>query len=268
MSNDNAYNQSQMGVVDNRSEAQRQSEEMNNGNNTQNPLYGGHNGQTVRDEAAATQSSNNDDDDMFSDDQPSEATTLQQIDVLARHIAYEMDGCDKAKKALTERNGKLDSSKEDLCRIMKEAGMDSCKLACGLTPSASYKPQYYAVDGCSGDGTLAWLRGEVLDVRQFVDVLYAADVAIASYTGMLDWQPVGISGLCSLWPELADQFKAAGPGLADIIKPTVNFNTLNSSLKEYEQQGNVVPDSIATKSMKPAIRMNGKSKFLAAQAGK
>ena len=155
------------------------------------------------------------DDDMFDSEQAETATAMQQIDVLAQHIAHEMDGCDKAKKALSERNGKLDSSKEQLCKIMKEAGMDSVKLACGLSPSASYKPQYYAVDGCSGPDTMAWLREH---------------------------------------------------DLGDIIKLTVNFQTLQSTLKDYEAQGKDVPETFATKSMKPTIRMNGKSKYLAAQA--
>jgi hypothetical protein len=49
--------------------------------------------------------------------------------------------------------------------------------------------------------------------------------------------------------------------LGTIIKPHVNFNTLQATIKEYELQGNIV-DDIFTISNEPTVTMYGKSKFL------
>jgi hypothetical protein len=70
-------------------------------------------------------------------------------------------------------------------------------------------------------------------------------------------------------------FKAAGvtdeelhtwlrqAGLGAIIKETVHFGTLNSTMKEYEQSA-PLPEIIQV-AEKPTIRMNGKTAFLAAR---
>jgi len=51
--------------------------------------------------------------------------------------------------------------------------------------------------------------------------------------------------------------------LGDIIKPTVNFNTAQSTLRAFEDQGNEVPESVVKKSLVYTIRMNGKAAYLA-----
>jgi hypothetical protein len=145
--------------------------------------------------------------EMFGSDK-----TIDKIDKLARFIAVE----DAAVKALEEerkdRSKKLDASKEQLYTMLKEAGMDSCKLECGLNPRATIKMKYYSVTGISSPEMFEWL-------------------------GKND--------------------------LADIIKPTVNFNTLQSTLKTFEEQGGEIPSTIVTKSPTLSITMGGKSKFLA-----
>ena len=50
--------------------------------------------------------------------------------------------------------------------------------------------------------------------------------------------------------------------LGDIIKPTVNFNTLQSTLKAFVLQGHDIPDIFNVVEVQ-SIRMNGKSKYLA-----
>ena len=54
--------------------------------------------------------------------------------------------------------------------------------------------------------------------------------------------------------------------LDGIIKPTVHWSTLSSSLKDWEDiDGNVLPEMF-NKVDKPDIRMNGLSKFLASRS--
>ncbi len=49
--------------------------------------------------------------------------------------------------------------------------------------------------------------------------------------------------------------------LGDIIKPTVHFQTLSATLKEYKDQGNELPD-IFNVSSTPTVTLFGKSKYL------
>ena len=146
-----------------------------------------------------------------------DSTVLAQVGKLAEHVALEMQGCDVDGKALTERKAALDASKEKLNKMMVEAGMRSCKLECGLTPSAVTKMRYYPVCGISSPEMFQYLE----DVN-----------------------------------------------LGDIIKPTVNFNTLQSTLKEYEGQGHDIPESVVKKSPQYTVRMGGKSAFLAERGEK
>ena len=51
--------------------------------------------------------------------------------------------------------------------------------------------------------------------------------------------------------------------LGDIIKPTVHFQTLQSTLKVFEEQGNLIPDNIFNITDYNSVTLYGKSKFLA-----
>ena len=50
--------------------------------------------------------------------------------------------------------------------------------------------------------------------------------------------------------------------LGGIIKPTVHHGTLNSTLKQFIEQGGAAPQLIFNICEKKSVRMNGKSKFL------
>jgi hypothetical protein len=50
--------------------------------------------------------------------------------------------------------------------------------------------------------------------------------------------------------------------LGGIIRPAVNFNTLQSALKDYELQGNVLPNELFNTLDTPTITLFGKSKYL------
>jgi len=56
--------------------------------------------------------------------------------------------------------------------------------------------------------------------------------------------------------------------LDGIIKPYVHFGTLQSTLKDFEEQGSVLPDTIFNIINQKTIRMNGKTKFLAGRKEK
>ena len=55
-------------------------------------------------------------------------------------------------------------------------------------------------------------------------------------------------------------------GMGDIIKPFVHFNTLQSALQQYIEQGGQVPPELLTEQRIPTVVMYGKSKFLNSNA--
>jgi hypothetical protein len=50
--------------------------------------------------------------------------------------------------------------------------------------------------------------------------------------------------------------------LGGIIKPYVHFQTLQSALKDFECQGNILPDELFNMTDTPTVVMFGKSKYL------
>ena len=150
-------------------------------------------------------------DEMFGSN---EAKVQDQIREMAEHIAIEIDAVDNLHKEFVRRKEVLDAAKEQLCRVLQEAGMDSCKLESGLNPKAKVNRKYFKV-GDVEDATLhTWLRGIEL---------------------------------------------------GDIIKPYVHFQTMQSALREFEEQGGKIPENIVTISLHPTVTMYGKSKFLKAR---
>ena len=146
--------------------------------------------------------------EMFGGD----STDIQElIGALAEWIADEMGAVDKFSKELIRRKEALDAAKEKLNHTLTEAGMKSCKLECGLNPSAKTDVKYYPVAGVNSPEFFEWLRAN---------------------------------------------------DLGDIIKPTVSFNTAQSTLKAFEEQGNEVPEAVVTKGLVYTIRMNGKAAYL------
>jgi hypothetical protein len=50
--------------------------------------------------------------------------------------------------------------------------------------------------------------------------------------------------------------------LAGVIKPTVHFQTLQATLKDFDEQGNLVPAELFNVTDTPTVIMFGKSKYL------
>jgi len=149
-------------------------------------------------------------DDMFAS--PVEATTQKQIESMAIFVAVEDDALEKIQKEHDARKANLDQLKSDLCLLMKQNGMESVKLANGLTPKAIIKTKFFKQAGITDEQLFDWLNTN---------------------------------------------------NLGDIIKPTVNFNTMQSTLKMFNGE---IPEAIFNVTDVPTITMYGKSKFLANRA--
>jgi len=85
-------------------------------------------------------------------------TAEEQINELAEYIAIEDNELDMLKSDLAIRKMKLDTAKEQLCNLLKESGMESCKLENGLTPKAILKPKYFKAQGVTDDQLHTWLQ--------------------------------------------------------------------------------------------------------------
>ncbi len=147
--------------------------------------------------------------DMF----PGDSTdTLAQIDEFAQGLAVEMDAVDKLYKEHSRRKEAVDAAKEQLNRLLTEAGMESCKLECGLNPQAKINRRIFKASGLDDQSLHDWLRSMAL---------------------------------------------------GDIIKETVHHGTLNSTMKEWEDAGNKLPENTFQVSVRPTITMGGKTAYLA-----
>jgi len=151
-------------------------------------------------------------DDIFGGEEDNNAA-ITAINELAKHVADEDEACAVAKKELTDRQAKLKLAKEQLYDTLQDAGMQNCKLDCGLNPSRNLVTKYFKAAGVDEGTLFDWLNNN---------------------------------------------------SLGDIIKPTVHWGTLNSTMKEFAEQGHTIPEIINPVQEK-GIRMNGKSKYLASK---
>ena len=94
-------------------------------------------------------------DSMFDTD---DSTAITQIGEMAERLAVEMDAVDKLYKEHSRRKEALDAGKEQLNRALTEAGMDSCKLACGLTPRTRVNERIFKASGTDDENLFTWLR--------------------------------------------------------------------------------------------------------------
>ena len=101
------------------------------------------------DELAAT------DEGMFED---TNVDVNEQIRELAEHVAMEMFKVEQLYKEHSKRKEALDVSKEQLCKILQEAGMESCKLECGLNPKAKVNRKIFKAEGVDDPMLHDWLR--------------------------------------------------------------------------------------------------------------
>ena len=154
-------------------------------------------------------------DEMFGN-KDDDLTVKDQIRSLAEHIAIEMDAVDQLKKEHTKRKEALDSAKEKLSNILREAGMESCKLENGLTPKAKITKKFFKAAGVDDETLHGWLKRMQL---------------------------------------------------GDIIIPYVHYQTLQSTLRTFEEQGGEISEEIINVSATPTVTMYGKAKFLESRKG-
>lgn len=124
------------------------------------------------------------------------------------------------------------------------------------------------------DGYLAKLKKDVSDRQSHLDKIKEDLSMLMQQNGM---EKVSLSnGLTPKAVIKTKYFKQSGVsddqlfewlrgnGIDDIIKPTVNFNTMQSTLSNFLGE---IPEDIFNVTEVPTITMYGKSKFLASQEG-
>lgn len=155
----------------------------------------------------------NDIDTMF--EAPTDDTVMQTVAHLAESIALDDDKLDGLKAAAKDLEESVKARKRELAMLLISSGMDSVKLASGLSPKAKTVRRYFKAAGVTDEQLHAWLRAN---------------------------------------------------DLGGIIQPTVHFQTMQSTLAQYEAQDNTVPADIFTVSDEPTVIMYNKSKFLAGRS--
>jgi hypothetical protein len=202
--------------------------------------------------------------DIFSGDE--EPSSMAAIDTLAQFIANEEKALEIIKKDHTARKDANDMAKEQLYDLIKGAGMDSVKLSCGLAPGTKLTDKFYKAAGTTDEMLFEWLKGGYLGTSIVKGILFAAGIPASGNVEQLNTQERwSVDFLCKSWPGQREQFRAADHDLSDIIKPTVHFGTMNSTLKVFVAQGGTVPEIINQVPVK-GITMRGKGKYLAAKA--
>jgi len=147
-------------------------------------------------------------DKLFTDGSGIEATAAK----MAEAIAVEDDALTALDAELKRRKAALDRQKTQLADLMIGAGVDSLKLANGLTPSVALRRKFFKVQGVTDEQLHRWLRAA---------------------------------------------------GLGSIIKETVHFGSLQSTMKAHEEAEGDIPSNIFNVKDERTIRLHGKSKFLA-----
>ena len=218
-----------------------------------------------------------DDEDMFATD---DTTAIIQIGEMAENLAVGMGKEETLYEDHSLMKAANEAAKEQLNRALTEAGMESCKLECGLTPRTRVNKRIFKAGGVDDDSLFLWLRTprvlisaatELLDKylltesisesmhKQIVNDLFAKIAGPTVTVGSIVWYASN--------PELEAELMAISSDLGDIIKETVHHGTLTSTMKEFEDQGNELPESVFQVSLRPTITMGGKAKYLAAKGG-
>jgi predicted RecB family endonuclease len=151
----------------------------------------------------------NDIDTMF--ETPTDDTVTQTVAHLAESIALDDDKLDELKAAAKDLEESVKARKRELAMLLISSGMDSVKLANGLSPRAKTIRRYYKAAGVTDEQLYAWLETN---------------------------------------------------DLGGIIKPAVHFQTLQSTLAQYEEQNHEVPTDLFNVSDEPTVVLYGKSKYL------
>ena len=93
-------------------------------------------------------------DKLFTDDSSIEATAAK----MAEAIAIEDDALTALDAELKRRKAALHRQKTQLADLMIGAGVDSLKLANGLTPSVALKRKFFKAQGVTDERLHQWLR--------------------------------------------------------------------------------------------------------------
>jgi hypothetical protein len=92
-----------------------------------------------------------------------EKTDLAAIEELAKFVVLEEAKNEALAAEMKSRAEKIETAKSDISRMLAEAGMESAKLSCGLTPKRKVKRAYYPVGGTNSENVFAWLKDNSLE---------------------------------------------------------------------------------------------------------
>jgi len=87
----------------------------------------------------------------------------ENIESMAAACAVEDENIRLMEKQLADRKKQRDKAKEDLARLLIQNGMESVKLANGLTPRAVVKQRIFKAAGVSDESVFNWLEDNDLD---------------------------------------------------------------------------------------------------------
>ncbi len=212
------------------------------------------------------------DQDMFATD---DSTAIIQIGEMAENLAVSMGEEEALYKAHSSMKAANEAAKEQLNRALTEAGMESCKLECGLTPQTRVNERVFKATGVDDEMLFEWLREPRVNVALAIKKLEKSEVfnhpdypvykEAVAFLSKFSSSMITTHVFDEKFPKLALEVAFISGDLGDIIKETVHHTTLSSAMKEHRDQGNELPESVFQVSLRPTITMGGKAKYLASK---
>jgi hypothetical protein len=92
-----------------------------------------------------------------------EKTDLAAIEELAKFVVLEEAKNEALAAEMKARAEKIETAKSDISRMLAEAGIESAKLSCGLTPRRKVNKAFYAVGGINTEPVFNWLKENNLE---------------------------------------------------------------------------------------------------------
>jgi hypothetical protein len=180
--------------------------------------------------------------------EPDESTDqIQQIKELAEKAVLS----EASEKAMAEEKN---NAKMALIELMQTAGLQKVATDSGLTPSLTVKHYVGMKDGIDEEVVKTWLKTNGLgDVMKITMTLTPQ---MADY--FVEFVTEASQHLAGKWASLL-------LAMLDAVNVNVDQKTLSSAMTEFNAQGGEIPETLFVDYEQATIRMNGKSKFLAAR---
>jgi hypothetical protein len=193
-----------------------------------------------------------------------EKTDLAAIEELAKFVVLEEAKQKKLEAEAAELKAKIETAKSDLAEMLEAAGMESARLSCGLTPRRTLERKYFKAPGVGDDQVHDFLRRRWISKAELAAMIEPGEFeTLEKYWPDTEYIP-GLDAVGE-FPRLAEAIRDASFSHEDIIKPYVHFQTLQSTLKEFEGLGGPIPEDLFKVSEVKSVKMFGKTNFLKSQ---